>query len=127
MSEYLRKFKRNTYNRERVAIRASYFADSSKIRNSVVPLDFFRNVACKRTSTSPVSCPFSCVLGTDTCPVGTKGAVIQTDEYSRVALRCNESFEFIRTVARGLFFATIASYVSTRDLYVFARNSRLLA
>lgn len=65
-----------------------------------------------RTSNNLVSLSFSCVPGTvaDTCPVGTRGAVIQAgaDEYSRVALRCNESFEFIRMVVRRLFFATKA-------------------
>jgi len=96
---------------------------------SEVPLDFFRNIACKRISTRRASLPFSRVLSTvaNTCPVGTRDTVIQAeaDEYSRVALRCNESFEFIRTVVHRLFFATIASYVFAHDSYVFARNTEI--
>lgn len=102
----------------------SHFASLGKWE---IPLDFSRNIACKRTSTNVASLPLSRVLGAvaDTCPVGTRSAVIQagTDEYSRVALRWNESFEFIRMVAHRLFFA-IAGYVSERD-YVFARNTEI--
>lgn len=69
-------------------------------------MDFFRNVACKRTLAS-LPCP-SCSphvsygCGHMSRGTGTRSAVIQTgaDEYSRVALRCNELFDFIHTVAR---------------------------